>query len=257
MKIEFYGYNDTRALAFYTAIIMLQIFIACLIVSLLTIPFAIVFSIYEILYIFIIPGFFLFLVPISYLINVKYKTFLKGLKVKHKFTLESGYLFKDNKVIKKYDEISIYKFKNFLLLVLAKSYYMVRNADYIEGSREEFLKLCNFNISRRHHVVFDLPNKSNEEIIEFLFNNEINELKGERTFYSEDKKRIISICKNSAGSYSSNRYVIDIVDEDERKYCKLYGSYVPERNSRNSFYETIEDAFNDIKDEIKDYIELK
>ena len=96
MKIEFYGYNDSRTLAFYNAIIMLQIFIACLIVSLLTIPFAIVFSIYEILYIFIIPGFFLFLVPISYLINVKYKTFLKGLKVKHKFTLESGYLFKDN-----------------------------------------------------------------------------------------------------------------------------------------------------------------
>ena len=59
--------------------------------------------------------------------------------------------------------------------------------------------------------------------------------------------------KNSAGSYSSNRYVIDIVDEDERKYCKLYGSYVPESNSRNSIYETIEDAFNDIKDEIKDY----
>ena len=82
-------------------------------------------------------------------------------------------------------------------------------------------------------------------------------MKGERTFYSEDKKRIISICKNSAGSYSSNRYVIDIVDEDERKYCRLYGSYVPDSNARISFYLSIEDAFNDIKDEVKDYIELK
>ena len=257
MKIEFYGYNDSRTLAFYSALKMLQIFVVSLIVSLFAIPFAIIFSIYEILYIFIVPGFFLFLVPMVYLINRKYKTFLKGLKVKHKFTLESGYLLKDNKEIKNHDDILIYKFKKFLFLVLPKSYYMIRNTYYIQGSREEFLRLCNFNPYRRHYVVFDLPKKSEEEIVEFLFNTEINELKGERTFYSKDKKRILAICKNAVGSYSPHRYVIDITDEDERMYCKKYGCYIPENSGFISFYGTIEEAFNDIKNDLKDYIELR
>lgn len=131
---------------------------------------------------------------------------------------------------------------------------MIKNDDYIQGSRDEFLNLCIFNNQKRHLVSFELPKKSEEEIIEFLFNNEINELKGDITYYSKDKKKIITICKNNIGSYTSHRYVIDLIVDDNRMY---YGCYVPDINERISYYGTIEEAFNDVKGEIKDYIELK
>ena len=62
------------------------------------------------------------------------------------------------------------------------------------------------------------------------------------------KEKCINKIRKLLNRIINNNYEFDL---------KLYGSYVPESSSRNSFYETIEDAFNDIKDEVKDYIELK
>lgn len=256
MKIEFYGYNDTTTLAFYVSIKLLQVFIVSLAISLISIPFALALSIYELFYIFIMPGIILILIPLCYLLNCKYTTFLEGNKTKHKFVLDSGYLYKDSRLIKNNDEIKIYKFKKFLFLVLPKTYYIVHNNDYIKGSRDEFLKLCKIGFYKRHYVTFDLPYKSEEEIIDFIFDNQINELKGEKTFYSKDKKRIVLIDKNNAGSYSIGRYRIDIFDEEERMFSHIYGQYVSELNSL-SFFGTLDEAYNDIKNEVIDFIELK
>ena len=261
MKIEFNGYNDTKTLAFYDLIKLLQILIVTSLVSMIAVPFAIIFSIYELLYIFILPGGFFIIMPVAYLINSKSTTFLKGVKTKHKFVLDSGYLYKDSRLIKSYSEIKIYKFKKFIFLVLPKTYYIVHNNDYIQGSRDEFLKQCKFSLHKKHHVTFDLPYKSEEEIIDFIFGNTINELKGERTFYSKDMKRIISIDKNNIGSYSTSMYRIDIFNEEERMHSHIYGQYIPEyipgRSKVASFFGTLDEAYNDIKNELIDYIELK
>lgn len=182
MKIEFYGYNDTKTLAFYNAIILLQVFIASSAISLVSIPFAVALSIYELFYVFIMPGIILILIPLVYLLTCKDTNFLKGNKTKHKFVLDSGYLYKDSKLIKSYDEIKIYKFKKFLFLVFPKTYYIVHNNDYIKGTRDEFLMQCKFSFYKKHYVTFDLPYKSEEEIIDFIFDKQINGLKGEKNF---------------------------------------------------------------------------
>lgn len=61
MKIEMIGYNDTKAIAIYGAIRLMNIVIISFIISLLFIVPAFVYRIYELLYIFIFPVFMIIL----------------------------------------------------------------------------------------------------------------------------------------------------------------------------------------------------
>lgn len=97
MKIEMIGYNDTKAIAIYGAIRLMNIVIISFIISLLFIVPAFVYRIYELLYIFIFPIFMIILTILQYFLNSNYKTYLKGMKTKHNFCLDSGILYKDEK----------------------------------------------------------------------------------------------------------------------------------------------------------------
>ena len=187
MKIEMIGYNDTKSIATYGNIKMMPILIASFIISCFSLIPTFAFKIYELLYIFILPGFLMFLMAFQYVVNCCTKSFLKGKNVKHKFCLEDGTLYKDGKEIKSTSNIRLYKFRKFIFLELKKSYYRILDDDYISGSREDFLSQLRFY--PRHYIAFILPPKTDEEIVTLLF-NEIKMDGKERLFYQHRLFRI-------------------------------------------------------------------
>ena len=255
MKIEMIGYNDTKTIAIYSSIKMLPFLIVSFIVSLLSLIPLFIFKIYELLYIFILPGLLLFIIVFQYVINSNYKNYLKGSKTKHIFCLEDGTLYKDKKEIKSISDIRLYKFRRFLFLELKQSYYRIMNEDFISGSREEFLSQLRFY--PKHYIAFNLPPKTEEEIETLIFSQIETEGK-ERLFYSLDKRKIIYIYKNSVGSYSIGRETMFIECDEERCYSGKYGWWEPIWNDPTiSFYGTLEEALKGIEEEIKDYDELE
>ncbi len=255
MKIEMIGYNDAKTIAIYSCIKIMPFFLSSLIISFLCLIPTFIFRIYELAFVFIFPVLLIFIIIFQYIININYKEFLKGTKVRHKFVFENSSLYKDGKKIKNIENIRLYKLKKYLFLELDKSYYRISNNDFLIGSREEFLNQLRFYPN--HYIAFNLPFKTDKEIIEILF-NEINLENKERLFYSKDKKRVIYIYKNSVGSYSINYEKIFIAYDEERYYSGKYGWWeVDYNNSTPSFYGTIDEAFNDIKNEIQDFIEYK
>lgn len=134
MKIEMIGYNDTKAIAIYGAIRLMIIVIISFIISLLFIVPAFVYRIYELLYIFIFPVFMIILTILQYFLNSNYKTYLKGIKTKHNFCLDSGILYKDGKERLFYSKDKtkiIYIYKN-----IAGSYSIGEERLYIADEEE-------------------------------------------------------------------------------------------------------------------------
>lgn len=254
MKIEMIGYNDTKAIGIYGIIKMAPFLIASFFASLFVLIPAFVFKIYELLYVFILPGLLAFCMLFQYIGNSHNKSFLKGVKIKHTFCLEDGTLYKDGREIKSISNIRLYKFKKFIFLELKQSYYRIMNEDYISGSRDKFIAQLRFY--PQHYIAFNLPPKTDEEIESLLFSK--IETKGkDRLFYSPDRKRIVYIYKNSVGSYSIGHEKMFITHDDERYFSGEYGWWEPEWNDKTiSFYGTIEEAIKGIKEEIKDYTEL-
>lgn len=256
MKIKFIAYNDGRAIFIYNRIKLFPFFLVSLILSFFALIPTFIFSIYELLFIFILPLLFLIFLAIDYLcISYNNKTFLKGKKQKHTFILEKGILYKDGKMVKSMDDIQLYRYKKYLFLILRKSYYYIKNDDFIEGSREDFLKLAKYKW--RHYVYFDLPNLSKEEIADLYFKD--LDLDGvSRFFYSSSKEKIVYIYKNEMNSYSINAEQLEYADEHERLYLHVYAWWVPSNEmSFCSYYDSEESAYRDIENLVKDYLELK
>lgn len=253
MKIEMIGYNDEKAISIYSTIKLMPFILASLILALILLIPALIFEIYYLLIVFIMPGLLLLCLTFNWIVNLNYKGFLKGQRVKHSFCLENGKLFKDGKEVKNTDYIKIYKYKKFLFLELKKSCYRINDNDYISGSREEFLSQVKF--IRGHHVYFTLPKISEEEIIKLLL-SEVDLKDAQRAYLSPDKKRLIYIYRKDNGIYSIKREKMEIRDKEDL-YARNYGWWEPDDfGYMQSFYETIETALNDIKSEIDGYTEI-
>ena len=88
--------------------------------------------------------------------------------------------------------------------------------------------------------------------------NKINLSNVEQLYYSKDKKHIIYIYKNEIGSFSIGNEKLFISHDEERYYSGKYGWWEPNyENSFTSYFGTIEEALNDIKNQINDFIKLK
>lgn len=156
--ISFYGYNDGKAITIYNCLCLFYPTLITLIISLIMTIFAIVFSNYYLLVIWILFVIFV----LVYLLNLsltKYndKVFLKGAKKKHVFTIRLGLLYKDGKVVKDTKSIRLYKFKKSLFLVLKKSYYRIPNDSFVNISREDFLLCVNYH--RFSHRIYLIERK--------------------------------------------------------------------------------------------------
>lgn len=125
--IKFYGYNDARAIAAYNKRNLTKMFfifaLICIVISIV----AIAISLYELLYVWGVLAFLLLLVlfAISF---AKYDEKIlkeKGVKTKHLFVIKEFKLFKDGKEVKESENINFYLYKNYVFLILKKSYYYI------------------------------------------------------------------------------------------------------------------------------------
>ena len=253
-NIEMIGYNDSKAIGIYGNIKLFPVFIISLILSFLFLIPALLLKIYILSLFFVLPLFILLIIIIQYVINTKSKNFLEGSLVKHKFLLKNNLLYKDGEEIKSVNDICLYKFKNFLFLILKNSYYRINNSDFIVGSRDEFLGRIKYG--KRHHIVFLLPKLNDDEKVNFLFDR-ITLKDKVKLFYSPDKTRIIYIYKNSIGSYSIRKEKMELATDEEVQSLGQYGWREEEYSDFGSYYDSLESALNDLKYELNSYIEMK
>ena len=253
-NIEMIGYNDSKAIGIYGNIKLFPVFIISLILSFLFLIPALLLKIYILSLFFGLPLFILLIIIIQYVINTKSKNFLEGSLVKHKFLLKNNLLYKDGEEIKSVNDICLYKFKNFLFLILKNSYYRINNSDFIIGSRDEFLGRIKYG--KRHHIVFLLPKLNDDEKVNFLFDR-ITLKDKVKLFYSPDKTRIIYIYKNSIGSYSIRKEKMELATDEEVQSLGQYGWREEEYSDFGSYYDSLESALNDLKYELNSYIEMK
>lgn len=253
-NIEMIGYNDSKAIGIYGNIKLFPVFIISLILSFLFLIPALLLKIYILSLFFVLPLFILLIIIIQYVINTKSKNFLEGSLAKHKFLLKNNVLYKDGVEIKSVNDICLYKFKNFLFLILKNSYYRINNSDFIVGSRDEFLGRIKYR--KRRHIVFLLPKLNDDEKVNFLF--DMITLKDKvKLFYSPDKTRIIYIYKNSIGSYSIRKEKMELATDEEVQSLGQYGWREEEYSDFGSYYDSLESALNDLKYELDSYIEMK
>ena len=253
-NIEMIGYDDSKAIGIYGNIKLFPVFIISLILSFLFLIPALLLKIYILSLFFVLPLFIFLIVIIQYVINTKSKNFLEGSLVKHKFLLKNNLLYKDGEEIKSVNDICLYKFKNFLFLILKNSYYRINNSDFIVGSRDEFLGRIKYG--KRHHIVFLLPKLNDDEKVNFLFDR-ITLKDKVKLFYSSDKTRIIYIYKNSIGSYSIRKEKMELATDEEVQSLGQYGWREEEYSDFGSYYDSLESALNDLKYELNSYIEMK
>ena len=251
--IIFYGYNDGRALTIRNRKIHLSIALYSLI---LVIPFTFIGIIkteyfWFVAWVFPLIFFFFSILDFCF-IKYNNEVFLKGLKKKHLFKVEHAKIYKDGKEIKQVYKIKLYKYKNYLFMEMAKSFYRIPDDEYIAGSRTELLQIM--AVKSNHTVWLRLPEKTNEEKTDILF-REIN-LEGKcRLFYSKNREHIVYIYKRYDGFFSVGSASLILADNDELEFTNTYGWWEPD-NIGNSIFETEEMAFNEIKNQLSNYKEF-
>ena len=254
MKIEMTGYNDGKAFALYYAVKLIPFFTGSFILSVMIMIPALIFKVYCLLFLFILPGvLFLFIIGVwivnSYCISLPGKG-----NFSHEFCFKNGTLFKDGKTVRDRRRIKIHKFKKFLFLELENSFYRVGNKDFSCGNRKEFLAQLKF--LKGGYVCFNLEDKAKDKIIEMLFEH-LRSIESEKVFCSDDKTRIKYIYRNNNGTYSLVSERLIIADEMERLITRRYGWWVPDStDAMLSLYGTAEEALKDNKTELAGFKEI-
>ena len=126
--IQFYGYNDARAIAAYNKRNLTKIFLVIAFICIFISVAAIVIPLYELLYFW---GVFLLLLLIvlfasSFSSKCDDKVLKeKGIKTKHLFIIDELKLFIDDKEIKDKENINFYVYKKYVFLDLKEAYYFI------------------------------------------------------------------------------------------------------------------------------------
>ncbi len=127
---EFYGYNNGKAIAIknqYNLQIATLIFaMLCFAITL----FSVILKIYELLWFWLAP-LLLFILSFLVILFERYdnSTFLKGEKLKHKFTIKDNHIYKEGKEVKSLNFIKIREYKKVLFIEFKQSYYIVYKSE--------------------------------------------------------------------------------------------------------------------------------
>ena len=146
MELKFKGRNDGIAVEIRNHIVLFRIFAVTLAVCLVpAIIFLCIGNPYFFLFL-ILPGFCLVL-SFAVLLAIPYdeKVFLNGAKKDHVFEISNDCIFKDKKEIKLVKSIKIYRYKRFLYMETSHSMFVIKDTDYVVGSRNEFLSWAKKN----------------------------------------------------------------------------------------------------------------
>lgn len=230
--IEFYGYNDARAIAAYNKRNLTKMFLIFALICFFVSIIAIAIPLYELLYIW---GIFLFLLLIVLFASSfsKYDDKIlkeNGIKTKHLFKIEDFKLFKDNKEIKQKEHIKFYSYKKYIFLDLKKSYYYIPKDDLPISINE----LC----ERLREVVFGT---SVEKIIESVRNYiDCNAIKGDFEFSKDSFVWILGCNKFTFYIELHETYI----NHDKLRFNKHYVNYTHYHIDKSEITETIKE-FNE------------
>ena len=120
--IQFYGYNDARAIAAYNKRNLTKMFLIFVLICIAISIVAIAIHLYELLYVWGIFAFLLLIVLFASSFS-KYDDKIlkeKGIKTKHLFVIEEFTLFKDGKEIKEIENINFYSYKKYVFFRIKK-----------------------------------------------------------------------------------------------------------------------------------------
>lgn len=235
--IEFYGYNDARAIAVYNKRNLTKMFLICALICFFISIIAIAIPLYELLYVW---GIFLFLLLIVLFASSfsKYDDKIlkeNGIKTKHLFKIEDFKLFKDNKEIKQKEHIKFYSYKKYIFLVLKKSYYYI--------PKDELPISINELTEKFREVVFGI---SVEKIIESVKNYiDCNAIKGNFEFTKDSFVWILG--GNKFTFYIELREIY--INHDKLRFNKHYVNYTHYHIDKSEINETIKE-FNEKYDGI-------
>ena len=140
-NISFYGYNDGKAIEIYNCINLFLPTVISIMVSLVLSLLSYFLHNPYLLVIWIIPVILL----LTYILCISVtsyndRVFLSGAKKRHSFIVDNESLIRDGKPMK-IDGIKLYTFKNFVFLIIKKTYYRIPNEEFVGISREEFLNI--------------------------------------------------------------------------------------------------------------------
>ncbi len=235
--INFYGYNDARAMAAYNKRNLTKIFLIYALVCFFVSIIAILIPLYELLYVW---GVFLFLLLIT-LFAASFSKYedkaLKkaGIKTKHIFRIEEFKLFKDNNEIKQKEHIMFYSYKKYILLELKKSYYYI--------PKDELQISINELTERLREVIYGT---SIEKIIESIKDYiDCNAIKGNFDFTKDTFVWILG--SNKFTFYIELREIL--INHEKLRFNKHYVNYTHYHIDKSEINETIKE-FNEKYDGI-------
>lgn len=225
--IEFYGYNDARAIAAYNKRNLTKMFMIFALICFFISIIAIAIPLYELLYVW---GVFLFLLLIVLFASSfsKYDDKIlkeKGIKTKHLFKIDEFKLFKDNKEIKQKEHIKFYSYKNYIFLELTKSCYYI--------PKDELPISINELTEKLREVVFGI---SVEKIIESVKNYiDCNAIKGNFEFTKDSFVWILGGDKFTFYIELHETYI----NHDKLRFNKHYVNYTHYHIDKSEINDTI------------------
>lgn len=144
--MKFKGRNGGTAVALRNHIVMMRCFAVSLLLFLIpTIVFLCLQNSY--FYVFLImPAMFLIL-SFAVLLEIKSAEtkFLAGQKKDHIFEVINDCIYKDNREIKLKRSIKIYQYRRFWYMETSHSMFIIKDSDYIVGSRDELIAWARAN----------------------------------------------------------------------------------------------------------------
>ena len=227
--IQFYGYNDARAMAAYNKRNLTKIFLIFALICFFVSIIAILIPLYELLYVW---GIFLFLLLIT-LFAASFSKYedkaLKkaGIKTKHIFRIEEFKLFKDNNEIKQKEHIMFYSYKKYILLELKKSYYYI--------PKDELQISINELTERLREVIYGT---SIEKIIESIKDYiDCNAIKGNFEFNKDTFVWILG--SNKFTFYIELREIL--INHEKLRFNKHYVNYTHYHIDKDEIIDTIKE----------------
>ena len=126
--IQFYGYNDARAIAAYNKRNLTKMFLVIALICIFISVAAIAIPLYELLYFWGVFLLLLLIVLFASSFSSKYDDKVlkeRGIKTKHLFIIDELKLFIDDKEIKDKENINFYVYKKYVFLDLKEAYYFI------------------------------------------------------------------------------------------------------------------------------------
>jgi len=138
--MKFKGRNGGMAVAMRNHIMMFRAFVVSSLIFLVpTIVFICTDNSFFWIFLIMPLMFLMFSFAVFLLIKYDEEVFLSGEKKDHVFEIKNNCLFKDRREVKLIQSIKIYRYKGFLYMETSHSMFTIKNTDYIEGNREEFI----------------------------------------------------------------------------------------------------------------------